>query len=167
MKGPLSLRGCPSNCLTKMASDINIALGIKHTTRFLPHVSESSMLCSNKREGLRRSFHIASFIHLIHIHLRSRPPFHGRWAERGERIIQCEAAFYKALPNPHHPAWDFFFLWRSALKKKTKQRPLRDCTVINRQSVAWIINDLLLLMGNERGGLGKEEVTIAPTQNRD
>lgn len=48
-----------------------------------------------------------------------------------------------------------------------KQRPLCERTVINRKSVAWIINDLLLLMGNVRDGLGKEEVMIALTQNRD
>lgn len=76
--------------------------------------------------------------------------------ETGKQIIQCGATFH--TPPSYNPAIlrETFFLWRSALKKKTKQRPRR-FEPIERKSTwdEWIINRSI----DDSDGGGEEMIT--------
>lgn len=144
MKGPLSPFGCPSNCLTKMASDINSVLGFN--SRFPPReqFTACGVLCSNKREGLKRRLDLSFShrfllpIHLIHIHRRSHPPFHGR-RDRQANYPMWGRLSHTALLQPRHSAWDFFSLTQ-CFKEENEAAPPPFWTDRTEINMGWMDN---------------------------
>lgn len=142
MKGPLSPLGCLSNCLTKMASDINIVLGFN--SRFPPRkqFTACGVLCSYKREGLKKrldlSFSHRFFSPFIHIHRRSRPPFHGR------RDGQANYPMWGRLSHrpPTTPPFcaRLFFALTQCFKEENEAAPPLFQTDRTEIDTRWIIN---------------------------
>lgn len=125
MKGPLSLHGCPSNCLTKMASDINTALRNKTFYSHSACTWEKAacfVLTSAKTRGEAFAL-LLSFISSIFI---SGPILHSKAGKPREASKSSNVGLPFTTPSQILAILHeiFFFFWRSALKKKPKQRPL-------------------------------------------
>lgn len=166
MKGPLSLHGCPSNCLTKMASDINI---VNTILAFCCTWEKAACFVLTSAKAQRKAFALLlSFISSIFI---SGPVLHStadkpREASKSSNVGLPFTTPSQILAILH----EIFFSLTQCIKEKTEAAPpsfWSDGTVINRLRVAWIINDLPLLMEDGRDWPGKEEETIASTHNHD
>lgn len=167
MKGPLSLPGCPSNCLNKMASDINIAPQINIILAFCCTWQKAACFVLSSTKSSRRSFSHC-FFHSSHPYssqVSSSIPWQ---TSRERRANQPMWGRHSQRPPKSSPScMRFFFSLTQCIKEQTEPAPpsfWSDCMVINRQRAAWTINDM---MGNWRDGSRTKKETIGPIKNRD